>query len=727
MKKIIIAFFLAFIFSFNTFADWKDEVNNDKLKLIETKWEEYVNIYWFTKVEINKSWEYILHYSKSQYDLLLKHYWWKKILWFDPENNWDIKLNYNIEIEWNIVKVTILKDNLEFIIKKYIQTNSFPFWWKLDIRDEFLANSVWSSSFLDSFVFDNYEIFYNNYLNYYFYNRWDILWIFQEVIDKCSDQSCPKLKDNLLYIQDNNLSVFLRYTNNKQRIDLENSKYVIFNLNNKKDLEILKNIIFDNFYWGLWEGVYDIIDKNDFVLYDTDNDVILKISTDKDFHLYGEINNHHQSISIDKYNNKIELNHEWEDITDEIDKKFIYILNWNTYINVSIIYDHLNLNSNFKELSFYVDWYDNNLKNVWNFYKNFTDVYNKNILPLASQIKSPKNISTNPALISVNFILALLYLLAFYFTTQLFNSYFEELSTKNKWNAKLSKISIKYTKLPFETWYNYLIKISKEKKIPKLRLYVNKIRNFTIKYEHKIYIILWFLGLWIIGQIVVDDFDILSLKWWFTIIIMMLILAFITVFKDLLLYLYNKKESKEKLKLENIPLGFIFAGIVAISWRWIWLIPWVMFGSVIKLNAKSNITERKTTKPKLLFKILLIVFWVWLLCWLLTIPFDSSSFIYKFLIVAYFGLINDVFFALLPFGMLWGIYILKDKKLKVKWFIFTFIIFFFLLHTIMNSEWDLDKLLEFDGNFSVLVWILFFWMLITGGLYYMNSKKIISK
>jgi hypothetical protein len=40
---------------------------------------------------------------------------------------------------------------------------------------------------------------------------------------------------------------------------------------------------------------------------------------------------------------------------------------------------------------------------------------------------------------------------------------------------------------------------------------------------------------------------------------MMIILAFITIFKDLLLYLFNKKESKEKLKLENIPIGFILA------------------------------------------------------------------------------------------------------------------------------------------------------------------------
>ena len=325
-------------------------------------------------------------------------------------------------------------------------------------------------------------------------------------------------------------------------------------------------------------------------------------------------------------------------------------------------------------------------------------------------------------MVSVNFILALLYLLAFYFTTQLFNSYFEEFASKSKWNEKISNFTTKYLKLPFQKLYNYLITISKKKKNKKLKWYLNKIKDFLIKHEHHIYIILWFLLLWIIGQIVVDDFDILSLKWWFTIFIMMFILAFITVFKDLLLYLFNKKESKSKLKLENMPLGFIFAGIVAVFGRWIGLIPWVMFGSVIKLNPKDSITERKTTKPKLLFKVLLIVFLVWLACWMLTILFDSQSFIYKFLIVTYFGLINDVFFALLPFWMLWGIFILKDKKLKVKWFILTFVIFFFLLHTIMNSDWDLNKLLQFDWNFAILVLILIFWMIITGGLYYKTKK-----
>lgn len=707
---------------FNNNLQTNSEINNHNLNnydLYSRKYPNKININWFENIAINDNWEIVIEYSKDQYDKIIDTYWWKDILIFDPENNQKNKHLTETIIKWNSVFITVLKNNLNNAIDYFLTCkdydncyyNSFDWY-----NDFFWQKYIYKESNIIKFLVDINNSDYEN-INIYYENEKERIenwvWIIWNNI----------VFDSNLYSSIYQNEIHIDYINKKYKkyINIENWIVTfIFPLNDNK---VILNFLKDEFYYmwlsflNKWNDENLVIDENDdLLLYLWDEEEKWIFTSD----IFQNWINYNFFINFDNWNIEVLFQDNSVSLNSINSDNFII----DNFLNISEVLNYISLKWDLNKF---------NISNIYNLqYRDLTfnfwyPTYSNIFFPLASQIKSPKNISKNPFLISVNFILALLYLLAFYFTTQLFNSYFEELSTKNKWNAKLSKISIKYTKLPFEILYNYLIKISKEKKIPKLRLYVNKIRNFTIKYEHNIYIILWFLGLWIIGQIVVDDFDILSLKWCFTIIIMMLILAFITVFKDLLLYLYNKKESKEKLKLENIPLGFIFAGIVAISWRWIWLIPWVMFGSVIKLNAKSNITERKTTKPKLLFKILLIVFWVWLLCWLLTIPFDSSSFIYKFLIVTYFGLINDVFFALLPFGMLWGIYILKDKKLKVKWFIFTFIIFFFLLHTIMNSEWDLDKILEFDGNFSVLVWILFFWMLITGGLYYMNNKKIISK
>ena len=143
------------------------------------------------------------------------------------------------------------------------------------------------------------------------------------------------------------------------------------------------------------------------------------------------------------------------------------------------------------------------------------------------------------------------------------------------------------------------------------------------------------------------------------------------------------------------------------------MVPGVMFGSVIRLVAKSEIASRKLAKPSVLLRILGISFSVGIISWLATLFFTKSSFFYKFFMVTYFGLTNDTFFALLPFGMLWGVTIFQDKAMKRIWFGFTFIVFLFLLHTVLNPDGDLNKILRFDGNLLILIAILIFWIITT--------------
>lgn len=748
----------------------EDNKNIQEGSIADTEYRIYnpekPNIYWYKSVTLNNNWEFVVEYDTNYYERLLKVFGWKWILWFDKTSNYKYNLNYDIENKDNSVFITILKDDKIIDIYKYYASinNNLKYGdWDGKIPKTFFGNI---SSLLINYIWMTYNLY-----EYYdekfirLLSELNIKWLWEffnensldiyntENIWENLNITYEEFKNNYSYdfgngyilnnLNWNNIRFILEkaYSSDKWSYKKFLEEYLIIKYNNFykeisdysssfsfdiiKDEKEIKEFLLDNMYYDL----PIIIKNNTWNLYLNKKNEIFYISKNEK-----EINSLTLNLNNWKKWESIHCNDSWDDdpnngchIWNNFNNKFpkeylidnIRYENWNVYVNISNFFNTLQQN-------WILSWYKfEHISNININLDNFSYPYIKdtNILPITENIKSPKTISTNPYLISVNFILALLYLFAFYFTAQLFNFYFEELSSKNKWNEKIASILKKCSKLPLNKLYDLLIK----KNNPKLKLYTNKTRNFLIKYEHKIYIIIWFLILWIIGQIVVDDFDILSLKWWFTILIMIFILAFITLFKDMLLYIFNKWKARETLKLENIPVWFIFAWIVAIFGRWIWLIPWVMFGSTIKLDAKSNLTSRQTSKPTLLLKVLLIVFLVWLASWFLTIPFDSSSFIYKFLIVTYFGLVNDVFFALLPFGMLWWIYILKDKKLRIKWFIFTFIIFFFLLHTVLHWEGDLNKILQFDWNFAILVWILFFWILATWILYYINNKKVISK
>jgi len=724
IKKLLLIIILIFISFSNTFADWKTDIDKWNVKPFSEVYPDKQDIYEFKSTKLNDKWEFVVEYTKKHYNELLRAYWWKNILIFDPKNKEKNKLNTKIKFKWDSVFITILKDD------------------KLDLVYDLY---IYNRSNLDFYVFTNFfwvnwsdELSFNYIKKEWLFLKYVKEWKFGEINSLFRTYEREKLwvhnwKLILSYWNSNNK--YYSYLTNKYKKYIFTWKnwtqYIWFPIKNKNTII---NFLKDSFYYEhlLFHNIREKnIEKQKLIISDSDLIISYKfldlfVSFKKWNRSFGLICRTKNDLWGEKewcsISNRLEWNYNKNNISNIDFKQFQY----KNYFNISKLLNHIQWLWYLKGYSI-KDIFQISILNINELgIEYYFRIQEEDILPIVNSIKSPKNISTNPYLISVNFILALLYLLAFYFTTQLFNSYFEELASKKNWNKKIWDLSVKYIKLPFQKLYNYLIILSKNKKNNKLKLYTNKIKNFLKKYEHQIFIILGLLLLWIIGQIVVDDFDLLSLRWWFTIIIMIFILAFITIFKDLLLYIFNKKEEKNKLKLENIPLWFIFAGVVAVFWRWIWLIPWVMFGSVIKLNPKSGRTDRKLTRPKILFKILIIVFLVWLACWFLTIPFDSNSFIYKFLLVTYFWLINDVFFALLPFGMLWWIYILKDKKLKIKWFILTFVIFFFLLHTIMNSDWDLNKLLQFDWNFSILILILIFWMIITGGLYY-KTKKLTSK
>lgn len=739
MRKILIFIFLVSLFFINNICNsydinWENKliINNKEIGYIDGEvldwiligkdWKNYSFVYeknWISKLIINS--KEIAHFKWKIEDFLISEGWKSyayKINW-----KWKISLNNKktISVEWNLKRgITsenrtdyywyISEKNWVYLLiingKKIISVKSY---------DDLIMtkNSIYGYKINWSWV-----IIKNNkkYINNNNIKNFNITWDWKNYIFIYEKNWIKELIINWKKIASitwkvSNITISWDWKNYGFVYEKNWIKELIINL--KKITSITWKVSNLNVSWN-WKN-YSFISKENWI-----NKIII---------------NWEKVISINWNITNLKTSLDWKIFAYKMNWKWIFVVNGKK-VAYNLNYYDFKITQNSKSYAYKLNWkwiviinnkriILNNKRFISSFditedWKNYIYTSKKlDLLPITSKIKSPKTISKNPYLIFINILFALLYLLVFYFISQLFNSYFDELSSKNKWNEKISSFLHKILIKPLQKMFSYFYKKTKKSKIKKS---LKKLKIFFIKYEHKIYIIIWFFILWIIWQIIVDDFDIFSLKGWITIIIMIFILGFITLFKDILLYITNKGKEKEDLKLKNMPIWFIFAFIIAVFWRIIWLIPWVMFGTTIGIDTKKSITARKLWQPKLLIKILFWAFMIWIIVWFLTIFFNPESFIYKFLIVVYFWLINDVFFNLLPFWLLWWVFILKDNKMKKKWFLFTFIVFFFLLHTILHSEWDLNKLLQFDWNFLILISILIFWIIITWILYVFKKQ-----
>ncbi len=731
MRKLLLFFVL--FFWFFSFSYWDTQIINDEEYRLYAPESPYINA--FTKFEFVEKWKLLVEYDKNYYEILVKAYGWKNILFW--ENVWEIKTE--IKYVWDKVNIIFYKWD---IVDKYLQyhLDNFDEYLKIDSNwdnwqsfcsNDTLTKIIWNTIIFDCSISETLTYLINTHFGFQTNNEekkeilvslikkdYKSFWEIWNKVDINQYNNEYFLNDfiNFLHYEGHDyMSLYNKY------LDKEKNRYVFHIKNNKNDLY---DYITDNIFYSL-------------ILRNASNSIPLNINKwnlylnqkDELFYIWETQEFGNNFISLDNFSchdfndtGKCE-NENWVSI--DINFNNFQIISWNKILfNISKLIEYV-----------YDQWLINNkniLSNIFNIGINedgyyFPYIPTKNdILPLASKIASPKDINTNPFMIWFNIILALLYLITFYFTAQFFNSYFEKVATKNNINKKLSDFTTLILKTPFLKINHFLRKLLEKRKYKKLLEIDDKISSFLHKNEHKIWIILWLLFLWIIWQITVDDFDILSVKWLLTIIIMIFILWLITFFKDFVLYFLNKSKEKENIKIENIPIWFLLATIVASSGRSVWLEPNMLFWNVLRIKPKNDKIEKKILSWELVFKVLFITFLVWLSFWFLTLLFSPESFFYKFFIIAYFWIVNDVFFALLPFWLLWWVYIFNEKKLRIKWFLFTFIVFLFLIHTILNPEWDLQKVLDFDGNILILVWFLIFWILtaLWTYLYFKKSKKV---
>ncbi|EKD44511.1 MAG: hypothetical protein ACD_71C00114G0009 [uncultured bacterium (gcode 4)] len=356
----------------------------------------------------------------------------------------------------------------------------------------------------------------------------------------------------------------------------------------------------------------------------------------------------------------------------------------------------------------------------------------KQWLSFLNNIATPKTVSGNPFVIGINGLFALLYLLLFYLTGALFNSYFQEKGNELSINTKMISYWTKFWSKVY-IWLKKVLVFLRLEKISILKNVWEKIESITIKRSHKINILIGILVLGIINSIIVWSFDITSVNGWFVICLLIFATGLLTLLKDMILYLLVKKEDRG-LKIELIPSGYILASVIALFVRITGIIPGTIFWSAVRMNTETTTAKRKVGDGRKLFIALLTAYTIGIIFWFssVIIPQTTPNMIFwnRFVLLNYFSIATDTFFTLLPFGLFWWVNILKDKKLKVYWFIFIFLATFTLFHTVFNTGWDFKEvLIKFQNhNMNLFIGVLIFWMITLWGFWYFQfyrkTKKV---
>lgn len=131
------------------------------------------------------------------------------------------------------------------------------------------------------------------------------------------------------------------------------------------------------------------------------------------------------------------------------------------------------------------------------------------------------------------------------------------------------------------------------------------------------------------------------------------------------------------------------------------------------MNTETTTAKRKVSNGRKLFIALLTAYIIGIIFWFSSILIPETSFWNKFVLLNYFSIATDTFFTLLPFGLFWGVSMLKDKKFKPYWFMFIFFATFTLFHTIFNTKGDFNQILSLQShNMNLFIGVLIFWMII---------------
>ena len=329
--------------------------------------------------------------------------------------------------------------------------------------------------------------------------------------------------------------------------------------------------------------------------------------------------------------------------------------------------------------------------------------YTQTISTFVANIRSPKNVSTDPQVIVLNIVLALIYLGLFMFCKEklsdsissVTNYFWRDTKIKTFWKKCHSKISL-VTK-DFITSYWKKQKKNRKCLVTTFLTWFQKTRGYRALYylwNYKNWRLRMLAGGVFLGNFILSfispSFSLFSLSGILVWIFMTVITTLSDKLKDIILYILIKIRKQWSFNYTLFPTGYVYAVISVVLNRVFHLIPSMVFANYLARQPK-NIHINDTVLSHILF------FFLWVLIWLSTASL-SEGIVFDFLLGTAFGIFNSVFWDMLP-KKTWEGAKIREYNKWIWWCLFLVSLFIFF-HLIFNPDDKIQDVVGVTGKYA---------------------------
>ena len=337
-----------------------------------------------------------------------------------------------------------------------------------------------------------------------------------------------------------------------------------------------------------------------------------------------------------------------------------------------------------------------NYKKLLRIEKNIDGPAFHKIANLVTSIKQPNYFFKNMWNFWLNSLLAILYLIIFFYCTHLFNESRWIVSPDWSVNKKIHWL------LNFFSGKFNVSEMSKKKKV---------IRGLSIFSS--------LILLWIILSFIEPNYNIFSVDSIYFALFIIVCVILGAMAKDIVYYLIIKLQNKEKIYAKIIPAWYFISIVSVVINRLAGFLPSAVFGSVLSVNYK-NIDSEQIENWKNYSKSVWVTIIISLIFRFVSMFFEWQ--IYILIIGIAYGMLNDIFWSLTLSDIFWWKKIFKFNKYLRFWTYFLVIFLFFYL--MINPNWDFEQVKNsFDNNFFKMIVILL-WIMWTTIIFSIYAKYI---
>ena len=329
--------------------------------------------------------------------------------------------------------------------------------------------------------------------------------------------------------------------------------------------------------------------------------------------------------------------------------------------------------------------------------------YTQTISTFVANIRSPKNVSTDPQVIVLNIVLALIYLGLFMFCKEklsdsissVTNYFWRDTKIKTFWKKCHSKISL-VTK-DFITSYWKKQKKNRKCLVTTFLTRFQKTRGYGLLYylwNYKNWRLRMLTGGVFLGNFILSfispSFSLFSLSGILFWVFMTVITTLSDKLKDIILYMLIKIRKQWSFNYTIFPTGYIYAVISVVLNRVFHLIPSMVFAKYLAKQPK-NIHIKDIIFSNVFFFVL------WVLIWLSTASL-SEGIVFDFLLGTAFGIFNSVFWDMLP-KKTWEGAKIREYNKWIWWCLFLVSLFIFF-HLIFNPDDKIQDVVGVTGKYA---------------------------